>query len=637
MNAAASLLSPRERQALLAIAEAALPGGAVLPPADRATVARVEEFLTGQPPSATTALRSLVRVLEGAALLSHRRGLLGCSLAERQALLESWRKGGLVRRSALRALMVPLKFAYFDDPALYRRLGCAYDRLRPAPEPRPAWFRERVHRAAELDGDQALACDVVVIGTGAGGAAMAKELAEAGVAVVMLEEGDYADRRDFADRPFVNQRRLYRAAGATFSVGNVTIPIPLGRTVGGTTTINSGTCFRTPAPVLRRWGADHGLHDLAPDKLEPYYERVERILGVAPTPAEHLGGCARVIARGADKLGYRHQPLPRNAPACDGQGVCCFGCPTDAKRSTNVSYVPMALRAGAELFTGLRVHRLIIEHGRAVGVVAATADGRSLTVRARAVVVACGSLLTPVLLTRNQIPDRSGQLGRNLSIHPAAGCLAEMDEPVESWKGVPQSYAIDEFADQGIMFEGWATPLEYTASTIDHLGPRMIELAEGFDRVASFGFMIRDTSRGSVRLVRGRPVVTYNLGGDDVARIKRGIELLTRVFFAAGARAVLTPIHGFDELRSVDDADRIAAARVRASDLTLSAHHPLGTARMGVDPGRAVVGADHQVHGTPGLYVVDGSVIPSALGVNPQVTIMALATRAAALLAARLA
>ncbi|HVV85393.1 MAG TPA: GMC family oxidoreductase [Kofleriaceae bacterium] len=636
MSVASSVFGPRERASLLAIAEAALPAGHVFPGASERTIDRVEEFLGQQSSSAQRAYRALVGMVDGAALLSRGRTMTSLGVDQRLALLESWRAGGVVRRNALRALMVPLKFAHFEDPVFYQQLGCAFERLRPAPEPKPAWWRDRVHPAATLDADQSLACDVVVIGTGAGGAVVAKELAEAGVAVVMIEEGDYFERKDFADRPFAMQRKLYRAAGATFSIGNVTIPIPLGKTVGGTTTINSGTCFRTPDAVLRRWRDDHGLADLSPEAMGPYFERVERVLQPGPTPPEHLGGCAQVVIRGADRLGYSHRPLRRNAPACDGQGVCCFGCPTDAKRSTNVSYVPMALRAGAELYTGARVTRLVFDRGRAVGVVARSSGGRTLTVHAPAVVVACGSLLTPVLLMRNQVADRSGQLGRNLSIHPALGLLGEMEERVESWKGVPQSYSIDEFADQGILMEGAATPLEYTASEMSQIGPRLIELAEGYDRVASFGFMVSDTSRGSVRLVRGRPVVTYNLGDPDVARIKRGAELLARVFFAAGARSVITPVHGFDELRGPADVDRLARARLRAADFSLSAYHPLGTARMGRDPASSVIGPDHQVHGAPGLYVVDGAAVPTALGVNPQVTIMALATRAADLLAARL-
>jgi choline dehydrogenase-like flavoprotein len=346
--------------------------------------------------------------------------------------------------------------------------------------------------------------------------------------------------------------------------------------------------------------------------------------------------------RGADKLGYRHRPLARNAPDCDGQGVCCFGCPTDAKRSTNVSYVPLALRAGAELYTGARVERLLFEGGRAVGVRARVGEdgaggrGAPLTVRARAVVVACGALVTPVFLMRNGVAKGSRHLGGNLSIHPAVACLAEMNERVESWKGVPQGYLIDEFADDGIMMEGVATPLEYTIAATSHVGPRLVELAEGFDRVASFGMMVSDTSRGRVRLIGDRAVVTYNLNDEDVGRLQRGVDQLSRIFFAAGARTVLTPFHGHDELRSPDDLRKLQRAKLRASEIMLAAHHPLGTARMGRTAQSSVVDQDHQVHGVPGLHVIDGSTVPTALGVNPQVTIMAMATRAAGRLAARL-
>jgi choline dehydrogenase-like flavoprotein len=259
-----------------------------------------------------------------------------------------------------------------------------------------------------------------------------------------------------------------------------------------------------------------------------------------------------------------------------------------------------------------------------------------VTIHARAVVIACGTLSIPVLLLRNQLGGASGQLGRNLSIHPAAACLGEMAERVAGWNGVPQGYSIDEFADEGILMEGVSTPLEYTASAMSHIGPRLVELAETYDRIASFGLMVSDTSRGRVRLVRDRAIVTYNLNDRDVALLQRGIERLATIFFAAGARAVITPVHGFDELRSPDELDRLRRARLHASDLTLSAHHPLGTAAMGRDPRSSVVDPDHQVHDVPGLFVIDGSAVPSSLGVNPQVTIMALATRAADRLAARL-
>jgi choline dehydrogenase-like flavoprotein len=362
------------------------------------------------------------------------------------------------------------------------------------------------------------------------------------------------------------------------------------------------------------------------------------VLGVEAARGKYLGGNGRVIARGCNALGFtRHGPLKRNAPACDGQGVCCFGCPTDAKRSTNVSYVPLALRAGAELFAQAKMRRIIVEGGRARGVVATTRDGHALTVRAKSVVIACGSILTPLVLAREGLAGRSGQLGKNLSIHPAAGALAEFDEQILPWKGIPQGYAIEDLHDEGILYEGVMVPLEMTMSVTQLIGPELVRLAESFDHVASFGFLVEDSSRGSVREVMGQPVISYWLGEADVAHIKRGLDVLAQIYFAAGARRVHLPVAGFDVLESVDDLARLRRANLHARDLDLSAYHPLGTARMGIDPASSVVGPDHQCHDTPGLYVVDGASVPSALGVNPQVTIMAMATRAAEKIAAAVA
>jgi choline dehydrogenase-like flavoprotein len=309
--------------------------------------------------------------------------------------------------------------------------------------------------------------------------------------------------------------------------------------------------------------------------------------------------------------------------------VCCFGCPTDAKRSTNVSYIPLALRAGAELFAGAKVTRIVVEGGRARGVVARTERGHVLTVRARAVVTACGTILTPLLLSAGGLGQRSGQLGKNLSIHPAAGALAEFEEQILPWNGIPQGYSIEELHDEGILYEGAMVPLEMTMSMTQLIGPELIRLAESFDHVSSFGFLIEDTSRGSVREVMGQPVIQYWLTDKDVAHIKRGMDVLAQIYFAAGATTVHTPIAGFEILRSPRDLEAMRRATIRPWDLDLSAFHPLGTARMGRDPATSVVAQDHQVHDTPGLYVVDGASVPSSLGVNPQVTIMAMATRAA--------
>jgi choline dehydrogenase-like flavoprotein len=617
---------------LVAVAETALPAGRFLPGAGEATVDKVEQFLDKLPSPLQRGVGGLLRGLDGAAWIGERRPFAKVSPENRLAMLERWRTGDPIRRLMLRALVSPIKLAHFDDPKLYQQLGCVYEATR-VRETKPAYMRERVH---QLGGDVATECDVVVIGTGAGGAVVGRELAEAGLAVVFVEQGRYFDRSDFSGRAFEMQQKLYRRGGSTFSIGNVGIPIPIGQTVGGSTTVNSGTCLRAPDRVLARWRDELGLDELAPDRMARYFDRVEAVLGVEVARAELLGGNGRVIARGCDSLGFtRHGPLKRNAPACDGQGVCCFGCPTDAKRSTNVSYIPSALRAGAELFPGAEVTRIILEGGRARGVVARTEDGHVLTVHARAVVVACGTIMTPLLLGAQHLGAPSGQLGKNLSIHPACGALAEFDEQISSWKGIPQGYSIEELHDEGILFEGAMMPLEMTMAATQLIGPELIRLAEGFDHVASFGFLVEDTTRGSVHDVMGQPVIRYWLSERDVSHIKRGLDVLAQVFFAAGARVVHAPIAGFEVLRP-DDLPALRRARIRPWDLDLSAYHPLGTARMGRDPASSVIDANHQLHDVASLYVVDGAAVPSSLGVNPQVTIMALATRAAEKIAAAL-
>ncbi len=629
-------LTPKQHQTLVAVAEAALPAGAFLPSAGKATVDKFEQFADTLPSPVTKGFGGLLAGLEASAYLHERRSFSRLVPEKRLSLLERWRHADPLRRLAVRALITPLKMAHFDDPALYKRLGCVYSPEKVRPEAKPAYMRDRVHTS--LDKDLAIEADVVVIGTGAGGAVVGRELAEAGLAVVFVEEGKYFERHEFTGRAFDMQQALYKRGGATFSVGNTGIPIPVGQTVGGSTTVNSGTCYRTPERILREWQQHLGLDELGPAQMDRYFARVEDVLGVEPAKKSLMGGNGRVIERGCNALGFsRHGPLKRNAPACDGQGVCVFGCPTDAKRSTNVSYVPLALKAGAELFAGFRMNRIIVESGRAAGVVATTRTGHTLTVRARAVVIACGALTTPLVLARQGVGTRSGQLGQNLSIHPASGALAEFDEQIQPWNGIPQGYSIEELHEEGILFEGANVPLEMTMGMTQIIGPDIIRIAESYDRVASFGFMVEDTSRGRVREVMGQPMITYNLTDQDIAHIKRAMDVLAQVFFASGARRVLTPFHGFDALESPKDLERLRRTNLKAWDLDMSAYHPLGTARMGRDPSTSVVGPDHEMHDVEKLYVVDGAAVPTSLGVNPQVTIMALATRAAEKIAHALA
>ena len=469
-----------------------------------------------------------------------------------------------------------------------------------------------------IAGERVVRADACVIGTGAGGAPVAKELAEGGMSVVMLEEGEWLTADDVSARPREMTAKLYRDAGQLATVGNVPILLPLGSGVGGTTFVNSGTCFRTPAPVLERWASEFGLEALTPETLDPFFARVERELSVSQVPPELAGNNAHVVRRGVEALGWSGDFIHRNARGCVGSGICAFGCPTAAKQHTGVTYVPRAWEAGAVTYTGSRVRKLVVEHGRARGVEAATTGGGRLRVHADLVVVACGAIHTPLLLRRNGLGGRSGELGCNLSIHPATAVRALFDEEIDMARGVPQSYYVDEFADERIMFEGAAGPPDYLAMSFPFSRERHRDLMLQYRHLAQFGVMICDRSRGSVRERAGKVQIRYDLGVDDVAAFARGIELMAEIYRAAGAREVYLPL-----------AEDRPPGPVRARDLTLMGFHPLGTARADADPARGVVDGDLRVHGVDGLYVADGSVVPSSLGVNPQITIMALATRLA--------
>jgi choline dehydrogenase-like flavoprotein len=489
-------------------------------------------------------------------------------------------------------------------------------------------LERRIVAGREIGGERVVHVDACVIGAGAGGAVAAKELAEGGMRVVMLEEGDWHETDEFTARPRDMTIRLYRDAGQVATLGTPPIILPLGRAVGGTTLVNSGTCFRTPPAVLEHWRERFGLDGLTEAALEPFFRRVERTLNVAQVPAELAGRNAAVVRRGAESLGWSGDFLYRNVRGCVGSGVCVFGCPTAAKQHVGITYVPRAWDAGATTYTGARAEAIEIGRGRARAVVAGTSGGGRLRVQCEHVIVACGAIHTPLLLRRQGLGGASGELGRNLAIHPATAVRALFDEEIELWRGVPQSYYVDEFAGEGLMFEGAAGPPDYMAMVLPGLGARHRELMQDVGRLSQFGVMVSDTSRGRVLDVLGRPRVRYDLNAHDAATFKRGLELLSELFWAAGARAVQVPAAGVPLLRD-GDTDPLRRARVRARDLELMAFHPLGTARAGAEPGRAVLDGDLAVHGVAGVHVADGSAVPSSLGVNPQITIMALASRLA--------
>ena len=581
-------------------------------------------------------LTHLAGILEHVARIRTGRRFSRLSALEQQRLLGRLHRGSTPERLLVRGILGPLRAAHFDDAAFYAGVGEEASVDPPVGIEIPRWRQNAMDLDALAQGEE-IEAEVVVVGSGAGGAVVAAELARQGIAVVLLEEGGYFDRRQFDGRALKLQGDLYRDITATTTVGNCWIPVPVGRTVGGSTTINNATCYRAPPRIFDSWRREFGLVDLTETGLEDAYQRVERFLEVERASAKHLGGGADVVARGCEALGFtRHGAVLRNAPDCDGQGLCCWGCPTEAKRSTNASYVPLALRHGAQLFYHAKVEGILTSGGRAWGVNAVSPRGKRLVVRANAVVLSAGSLMSPLLLLRHDLANGSGEVGRNLSIHPAVAVVGVFPEKLGGSRAIPQGYAVEEFHEEGLLYEGAFIPAPILAAGLPLPRETHTAVMEAYDRMAIFGFMIEDTSRGRIRLgPSGRPLLTYWLNRHDVARFKRGMEILFRIYLAAGAEVAIPPVVGHEMIRDLDDINRFRRAKIRARHLEMSAYHPLGTARMGSDPRRSVVDSHHETHDVRGLFVVDGSSVPSSIGVNPQLTIMALATRAARFIAER--
>lgn len=542
------------------------------------------------------------------------------------------------RNLTLKILSLPIKLAYLQNPALHKKLGSRIQLPKVVAEK----FRWQQQIVSFQDLEDNLEVDVVVIGTGAGGAAAAYELASKGLAVLIVEEGEYYDRSHFDGNIPKLLKSLYRKMGMTASFGNTVIPIPLGRNVGGTTTINSGTCLRTPKHVLDSWKTS-GLSNFTAEELIPWYQQVEDILQVQPADDKSVGEINNIITQGAKSLGLKDlHILSRNAVGCDGQGLCQLGCPTDAKRSTNMSYIPRALEAGAMLATGTKATKLHWQGKKIVGVTLSNSKNENITdkkntinVKTATTVVAMGSLLTPSFLASNGIKNK--WLGKNLSIHPCGAVHAHFpDKNLSNSQTIPQGFGVSDYKDQGLMLEGATPPLAAYGLMLKEAGSDFINKVLRYQQTSFFGFMIKDDSRGRVfsKKFNGLPLVYYKMNNHDLEKFMKGIVSLIRIYLAAGAKEV--EIAGSPKLpviRNEHDIEKLLSLKLKPRDFLISAYHPLGSCRMANSSDLGVVDTNLQVHDKQGLYVMDGSVIPSSLGANPQLTIMAIASRSAAQLA----
>lgn len=494
----------------------------------------------------------------------------------------------------------------------------------------------RVRDGALLERDESMRAQVCVIGSGAGGATVACELARRGHSVVLLEEGAYRTGRDFTGDADAMAKLLLPGGAATRTDDAIALTIPTGRCVGGTSVLGYGTSQRLPDAVLEAWERDHGISGLGKRELAPYYERAERELGASLVPDAFVGRNASLLQHGAQVLGHAGTRVARTVSGCMATGVCDRGCPQDAQHGMHVLTVPRAVELGATLYTRARADKLLLSGSRVFGVQASllredgTPTGRTLRVLSDRVVVACGALATPALLLRSGITSTSGQLGRNLRVQPAVRVLGVFPGEVRAVDEVPQTYEVAQLIDDGIVVHGLPAPLATLARALPQVGRAHKAILARHARLGALAARIADAGDGNVA-VRGdgTPVVHYRQGDDDRRRLLRAVSLAAELLLAAGAEEVYPALRDQPVVRDPAAAMALREADLGALDVDLVAHHPMGTARMGDDRQKSVTSVHGAVHDVQDLHVVDASLLPSATVVAPQTTIVALALRIA--------
>jgi long-chain-alcohol oxidase len=618
-------MNARQRRALEAICETFCPGSrdAGVPDAFLGLVPAVDR---------PTLLR-LLAVWDLPFVHGRRRRFSSLSSAAREDVLRSWRDSRLTtKRRAFQGLRKGATIAYYGAAGVPGYPG-----------PRGKAGEARPPRIATTRPERRLDCDVCVVGSGAGGGVAAAVLAAAGLDTVVLEAGGHYEDADFDGDEVAAYRNLYLdSAALTTDDGGV--GLLAGSCLGGGTVINYTTSFRTPDSVRAEWGAPFDS-DVFTSALDAVSERV----GVG-TDESLPSSRDDIMGRGLRTLGWHVDAMPRNVRGCDqGEvcGYCGFGCPLGAKQSTLVTWLEDAQREGARILVETRAMRIVADRGVAAGVEAVASTGEPVSVRARAVVAACGALHTPALLRRSGLGN--DHVGRHLHLHPATAVTGEFTEEVRPWEGTLQALYSDEHSD----LDGHGYGLKYETAPV-HPGllaafaawpgaAQHAELMALLPHIAGIGVLLRDRSEGEVQVRRdGSPRVRYRLGGTDVEHVRTGVDGAARILEAAGAKRILS---SHQRLVSYEPGRTQRAEFVRAADTVgygpgrcvFFGFHLMSSARMGGSPAAAACNRDGELYGVRNVVVADGSAFPSASGVNPMITIEAIAHMNASRLAARLA
>jgi choline dehydrogenase-like flavoprotein len=493
------------------------------------------------------------------------------------------------------------------------------------------------------DADLALKPDVCIVGSGPGGAMIASRLARAGAKVVVLEEGGYHTKEEFDMQEATAYPRLYQDRGNR-ATADLSIQVLQGRAVGGGTVVNWTTSYRTPDHVLEHWRATSGLA-LTPEILRPHFDEVEQRLGIAKVDAEDTNPNNRAIYDGCRKLGWQVDTTYRNVRQCLRTGYCGMGCPVDAKQSATLTYLPDAMNAGADLYANCRVEKIEWQGKRARAVIGAflkpgtqEATGRTVRVEPRVIVVAGGAINSPAVLLRSGLDQ--GPVGKYTWLHPVVAMGAFYDQRIEGFYGAPQSVASHHFARRGegagffieaapvhpmlasIAMPGFGPPLRAKMAMLPNVCATISLMIDGFDPGENGGTVsLRDG---------GGPKLDYPFTERMYECFRAGMKAIARIHLANGAREIVSFHAEPISIKGEGDLARIDQVPLIPNRFSVFTAHQMGGCRMGADPARSVVDPQLRHHAIENLFVVDGSVFPTSLGVNPMESIYGLASWASA-------
>ncbi len=491
------------------------------------------------------------------------------------------------------------------------------------------------------DKNKEITTDIAIIGSGCGGAMTAARLSEQGYSVIIIEEGEYVSKDDFDQNARNLVPRLYRQ-NASLGTDDQSIRILQGKAFGGSTTVNWMTSLRTPDWVLEEWAERFGLNEYLPEHLGKHFEMIEKRLNVHQVPDYAISPYNRIILDGAKMLDLHQKVLPNNSKDCIGCGSCGLGCPYDAKQDMRLTYLKDALENGATAYTSTHAYQISPE-SRDRHIVKATMQNQTIRFQAKRVVVSGSAIMSPLLLQSSGL-TKGGQVGKNLSLHPVTAAIGQYDSEMHPTYGIPQSATAEYFDDTGYGYWLEAPDLELFLAGVNFpiIGPQRHEELKKLSKSAVIIVLVRDgadgKTDGEVRWRRGYnkqngritlkkvPSIRYRVSPTDRKHLMMGLETAIKIMFSTGAKRVFPFLNPSPELTDISQAPEVHKHPFQPNRISLFSAHPQGTCRM--SKGKGVVDETGQMKHYPGVYVLDGSILPTAVGVNPMISILASVSRA---------